>query len=76
MLALFSLFIIEMVIILMNLIIGLAISNIQAGNAHSLIFVRGRITVPSTGLDMTVVDINKNFLYNPVRPAFWEVDGT
>ncbi len=29
MLALFSLFIIEMVIILMNLIIGLAISNIQ-----------------------------------------------
>ena len=25
---------------------------------------------------MTVVDINKNFLYNPVRQAFWEVDGT
>jgi hypothetical protein len=24
---------------------------------------------------MAVVDINKNFLYNPVRPAFWEVDG-
>ncbi len=23
---------------------------------------------------MAVVDINKNFLYNPVRPAFWEVD--
>ena len=27
-------------------------------------------------LDMAVVDINKNFLYNPVEPAFWEVDGT
>jgi len=25
---------------------------------------------------MAVVDINKNFLYNPVRPAFWEVDST
>ena len=24
---------------------------------------------------MAVVDINKKFLYNPVRPAFWEVDG-
>ncbi len=38
------------------------------------------ITVPSTScktsLDMAVVDINKNFLYNPVRPAFWEVDST
>jgi len=25
---------------------------------------------------MAVVDINKNFLYYPVRPGFWEVDGT
>jgi len=25
---------------------------------------------------MAVVDINKSFLYNPVRPAFWEVEGT
>jgi len=50
-----------------------------AGNAHSFIKVRVSITVPSTscktGLDMAVVDINKNFFYNPVRPAFWEVDG-
>jgi len=34
-------------------------------NAHSFIKVRGSITVPSTscktGLDMAVVDINKNF---------------
>jgi len=40
--------------------------------------VRGGITVPSTscrtGLDMAVVDINKNFLYYLVRAAFWEVD--
>ncbi len=45
-------------------------------NAHSFIKVRGSITVPSTscktGLDMAVVDINKNFLYYPVRPAFWD----
>jgi len=51
-----------------------------SGNAHSFIKVRGSITVLSTswktGLDMAVVDKNKNFLYNPVRPAFWEVDGT
>ncbi len=50
-----------------------------AGNAHSFIKVRVSITVPSTscktGLDIAVVDINKNFLYNPVRPAFWEVEG-
>jgi len=40
----------------------------------------GSITVPSTswktGFDMAVVDINKNFLYYWVRPAFWEFDGT
>jgi len=29
-----------------------------------------------TGLDMVVVDINKNFLFILVMPAFWEVDGT
>ncbi len=50
-----------------------------AGNAHSFIKVRGSITVPltswKTGLDMAVVDKNKNFLYKLVRPAFWEVDG-
>jgi hypothetical protein len=23
-----------------------------------------------------LIDINKNFLYNPVRPPFWEVVGT
>jgi len=50
------------------------------GNAHSFIKVRRSITVPSTfcktGLDMAVVDINNNFLYNPVRPGFSEVDGT
>jgi len=49
-----------------------------SGNAHSFIKVRGSITVMSTsyktGLDMAVVDINKNFLYYPVRPDFWEVD--
>jgi len=33
------------------------------------------INLLKTGLDMAVVDINKNFLYNPVRPAFWEVYG-
>ena len=53
---------------------------VKSGNAHSFIKVRGSITVPSTsrktGLDMAVVDINSNVLYNPVRPAFWEVDGT
>jgi len=54
---------------------------VRTGNAHSFIKVMGSITVPSTswktGLDMTVVDINKNFLkYNLVRPAFWEVDST
>jgi len=27
-------------------------------------------------LDMAVVDININVLYNPVRPVFWAVDGT
>jgi len=47
------------------------------GNAHSFIKERGSITVPSTSwkpsLDMDVVDINKNFLYNLVRQAFWEV---
>ncbi len=52
----------------------------KAGNAHSFIKVRGSTTVQSTscktGLDKAVVDINKNFLYDPVRPAFWEVDGT
>jgi len=49
-------------------------------NAHSFIKVRGSINVPSTscktGLDMTAVDINKNFLCYPVRPPFWEVDST
>jgi len=54
--------------------------NSLAGNAHSFIKVRGSITVPSTSwttsLDMAVVDINKNFLYNSVRPAFWEVDSS
>ncbi len=25
---------------------------------------------------MAVVDMNKNFLYNLVMPAFWEVEGT
>jgi len=53
---------------------------VKAGNPHSFIKVRGSITVLSTscktGLDMAVVDINKNFLYYPVRPAFWEVDST
>jgi len=55
-------------------------STISTGNAHSFIKVRGSINVPSTslktGLDMAVVDINNNVLYNPVGPAFWEVDGT
>jgi len=41
---------------------------------------KGSITVPSTScktrLDMAVVDINNNFLYYLVRPAFWEVDST
>jgi len=49
------------------------------GNAHFFIKVRGSITVPSTSwktsLDLAVVDINKSFLYNLVKPAFWEVDG-
>ena len=52
---------------------------VGTGNAHSFLNVRGSITVPSTScktsLDMAVVDINNNVLYNPVRPAFWEVDG-
>ncbi len=25
---------------------------------------------------MAIVDINNNVLYNPVRPAFWEVDSS
>jgi len=53
---------------------------VYTGNAHSFIKVRGSITVPSTcwktSLDLAVVDINKNLLYNPVRPAFWEIVGT
>jgi len=58
---------------------------VSAGNAHSFIKVRGSITVGSitvpstsckTSLDTAVVDINMNFLYYTVRPAFWEVDST
>jgi len=34
------------------------------------------INLLKNGLDLAVVDRNKNFLYNLVRSAFWEVDGT
>ena len=33
------------------------------------------VNLLKTVLYMAVVDINKKFLYNPFRPAFWEVDG-
>ena len=60
--------------------IGLSLNPNQGTLTPFFIFVRGRITVPSTSwktnLDMAVVDFNKKFLNNPVRPAFWQVDGT
>jgi len=71
---------IEEIVMVNNLLNILLFCNCFSKDAHSFIKVRGSFTILSTscktGLDMAVVDINKNFLYNPVRPAFWEVDGT
>jgi hypothetical protein len=50
------------------------LSCIESRNAHSFIKVRGSITVPSTSwktsLDMAVVNISKNFLYNQLSQLF------
>jgi len=55
--------------------------HIAATRERSLLYKsKGKDHVLSTswkpGLDMAVVNINKSFLCNKVRPAFWEVDGT
>ncbi len=52
--------------------------SVNTGNTNLL--VGGSITVPSTsrqtGLELAVVDVNKEIVYFQAKLSYWEVDGT